>query len=367
MKYVSLIGIMQIYGGLIKEKNRYAYFNQGFCLDGLDPDEDYRFFNIHPYMNTETGQAMVTLTQANRKIYELIGYRVPERLDIPPILEIEWMKSKLDLDENTIYVLEQMGYFYIMKIVNEGAGMIFDWTDYMTTGEAIVEIEELEDAPDIMSERILPAIPLPNCNSWQYVLMYGTNFCSLFNKCYDQLNTMKEMYFNLPVLFGMFMFHYYHNKLGDYFKSNRLDCEYLLKAWIEKLDKCLESAKTFSVEKYTYGLTRDVTVLDVQLMLSVFTSIYDLIHDLNSDMGLIAYSVYDRITGPETVKASIRLSGMPNSWEDEMTRAENADSGNDDDDEDKDKQNDKQDDDQDEDEYEYDDEDYDDEDEDEVP
>ena len=315
---------MQLYSKYIKEYRGLRVLNNEVTQKTLQSNTDYRPFIIERTTVPETKQAM-NMLRFNPEFNINIAYapNLLRSFEVSPILEVEWFKKDLDLSDEISSVLEQLGYKFMAQILAWGQyhmNMTTEdaWQMYMIREGAVIEVDELEDTPAILFADPLSQVNLPKFRSWAMVYMYAQNFPKLFYLCKEQTSCLKEFYYHLPILLAMFMIDYHANKLDHWSKHVRLDIENVMR-------ECMENFSAYSVQErniYTYGVCISVTSSDINLIHSVFTLIYDKIHDLNTEIGLITYHDYINVRGPETVRASIRLANMEINWCNEMRRAE---------------------------------------------
>lgn len=321
MKYVSLVDFMHMYGCDIKKYRVMVMFNDIRYLKNENSHQAPLDINMHT--NTDTGQRINNL-KVNMDI------ETNSDFNMPPILEIEWFKCVLDLGDDIISVLEQLGYMVMAlyradlyrfhrrdsvteSIVTETDGFM----EYMERHNAILEVEDLVDTPDILSTNWLN-VELPKIRAWQDILAYGNNFIDIFNMCTEQSNLFMELYIHMPFMLAMFMLDYCKYKLSNWSKQMRLRMENAIRDKIEDIEHYVRVANS----EYTYTLCTNITENDVKFVSDIFMAIYDKIHELNTNIGTISYSEYMNIERADTIMAKVRLSNMNINWNSEMNRVE---------------------------------------------
>lgn len=325
MKYVSLIGIMALYANYAKEFRGLRSLAYEMSSRAYEHNKDYALFIIETGTEDENGQAVKTLRfreDVNRR--SAVGYYTPASIIMPPILEIEWMRAAGTLPEVQMDVLEQVGYTYIIQILS--------WADRRTDEnnhrhyyemiegtKGIVEAEEVADAPVILSAIEKPQGSLQKVKSWNTVYLYGDDFNTLLTRCLGQTQRFKELYIHIPLLLSVFLVEKEVDGLSEWTKTERLAME-------NELQELVRESGTYTPAQggtqYTYGGCVSITRQDIQLHTDVFNIIYAAIHEQNTNMGLISYSDYSRVKGPDVIKASVRLSSLIIDWSEVLERAE---------------------------------------------
>lgn len=327
MKYVSLIRLMSMYGYKVKEEHCVFYLPAADIR--YEAKEDFTPFDIEINVDvknhmTETNpdQIMNRLTSKNICMHSNVYYSSFNAFEVPPILEVEWLAKELGLIDEYTEVMNQMGYAYMAWVMtyvmsNKTDNNVDRWLRYIEENEVIVEVEEVEDAPYILTEKAMPTVTLPTFRTWADVLLYGKDFPSIFYKCIEQSIGFKELYHHMPVILALFMRDYCFNKLDNWSKQERLDIENSVLDFKFKLANYPQINDLI----YTYSLSSDITHKDVELMRYMLDSVYDKLHELNTRIGIISYVDYKRICGVEKTYASIRLTNMSIDWNDEIYRA----------------------------------------------
>lgn len=323
MKYASLLGTMAFYGSYVKEHRILRSLSYEAASRGYNAETEYSVFQIETAAPNGNGQIMKSLVFNRAVSINIFGCMVPNQVDMPPILEIEWMRARGQFSEEQMDVLEYVGYMFIMQILTGTDNRPPHDTDQsryyelMTGTRAVVEAEDIMDTPAILSACDFPQTTLPKIKSWNMLYIYADNFSELFRLCTGQSQSFKELYVHLPVLLAMFMVEHDAESLGKWSKSERLQMENWLQEFINNFTRYTISPGT----RYTYGSSTGITRMDINLQRAVFNYIYNAIHEQNSDIGLILYSDYCQVKGPETIKADVRLSGIVINWKEELARA----------------------------------------------
>ncbi len=326
MKYISLIRLMDLYGQWVKE------FHAVLTLRYPEPfnaDREYMPFFITESQNRETGQVsnlLVPETCTDR----LMCCLSDKRADMPPVLEIEWMRGKMNLDDEQMDVVVQLSYLYIWDILdwiylkNEWNLSNLWWRKYLEDEGVIIEVEELKDVPAILGTTELWSIKIPSVKTWTDYAVYGTDFEEVLCLCRKQTNKLSLFYYHLPILLSMFLCDYERDKLGSWTKRARLDAENMVANYLDDFTR----AYRIQQDKYTYYMATSITDKDIHLLTSVFSIIDSKLKEINSNMGLISFWEYEKISepkedyGPQIIKADVRLTYMDILWSDEIRRVE---------------------------------------------
>lgn len=322
MKYVSLIGLMTMYGYAVKDRHCHYNFDYNLTNVGFDRKDDFRPFVIEKDTNEKNhikdanpNQVMHKLTEKNSITHYSF---ISGNFVVPPILEVEWLANELGLSEEETEVMNQMGYSFMIWIMSWiYDGEVDRWLHYMENEKAIIEVEDLKDTPYILAADPMPNVTPPKAKTWADIIVYGEDFPSIYRRCVSQTVSFKELYQHMPILLAIFMRDYCSNELNDWPKPLRLSVENEIQDYFVQLDSYTTKIGLI----YTYSLSTGITNKDVELMRNVLIIIYNKIHTLNSKIGLISYTQYGNIRGPEKIQASIRLTGMNIKWQEEIDRA----------------------------------------------
>ena len=326
MKYISLLHVMRLYGHLIKVYRSVRCLDHSTTNRPYTANGDYRPFTIGPRTDMETGQLLNTLRfNLLSNTNGLYGYNTSQLgyVVMPPVMEVEWLKTELGLDHELTEVLNQLAYLFTVQILIYGHDMdtvtTTTWMENLERENCIIDVEDLMDTPTILSSNSisLPAVSLTKIRSWQTAILYDTTFPDLFERCVAQATSFKELYYHMPVLLTLFMRDYCVAKLKNWPKQIRLEMKNTIQDSLNRLDRYSIIANPV----YTYGLCGSVTETDVNFIRTMLGMVQNKIQDLNSDIGIISFSDYQRIQGPETIRAIIRLSNMDIDWSNEISRA----------------------------------------------
>lgn len=320
MRYVSLVNIMRAYGRMIAANHMLKELGNGATSLSYNFSAYYEPFIIGSDIDENSQQVTKRLYFKKNQPHVVFRDNIPDFIDMPPVLEMEWLKNKLDLSSRDYEALEQLSYMYICHFlswtVDEDPS--YDaWTRYMEESECIVEVEELDDAPDILLAEPLHKISMPKSRySWSINLLYGHNFYELFNRCNDWTSRFKGVYYHLPLILSLFMIDYETNGLHWLDKSDRVDMENITRNYISDLNLLSKRES----DRLTYGVSSGITTADTDFLQDVFDVIAGKLHDINTNIGVISYNVYNNIRGPEITQGSVRLADMKIRWNDEMER-----------------------------------------------
>lgn len=329
MKYVSLIEVMRLYGIYVKKNKTLLVMWQNAFNRTYEDNNDYSFFEIIPEINEETGQICNTLEIKSERYRDFNqGYvRTEDDLKyftMPPIMELEWLRRELDLTDEYMNILVQLGYAFIAHVMVWVDKSKYrypssqSWMDYLEEKNAIMEVEELEDTPKILTADPLKLMAIPKTRSWQYPLIYAGDFRPLFSFMTQQsVVTFKLLYYQMPVMLALFMCNFYANKLSDWSKHSYIEMENEISDQIQSI----EALYQIRSDAYTYGQTT-ITSADNEFVRYCLTCIREKIHTISSDIGTISWGTYRNVRGPEIVHAQVRLSCMDINWKREMDRAE---------------------------------------------
>lgn len=326
MKYLSLIEVMRLYGSYIQQRRRLIDFSYASVCMTFNSHFDYKPFIIESIEKNESGQSLNRLDFNHNNPYdhpEVKYGNIPEFVIMPPILEIEWLKKEINLDETIADILTQIGYMYMASIMGWAPYDLDDskpeaWMNYLLEHEVIKEIEELDDTPIILSNDPLPESVQLKIRSWNNILAYGSNFPEVFKCCENQTNTFKMIYLHAPIIMAMFMIECHANKLSNWTKDEKLNME-------KSINDLVNSYYRYTVDQhelYTYGTCSVITQIDRDLIIFILNLIYDELHEINADIGLITYGIYRNIRGPKTIRADVCLTNMFINWDIEIERVE---------------------------------------------
>lgn len=323
MKYVSLIGAMRLYGSKIKDYRGMTHLNHSMANKAFDQDQDYRPFDINRTVGPQ-GQVINRLRFIHPgDIIQAYGPQLPDTVEMYPILELEWLKDELALEEESMQVLLQLGYMFICRFLAWGLSVNNitprTWLEYLELyDDCTRELDVLGDAPAVLSQKKLPVVFYPKLRAWSIVLLYGTDFNELMGRCKNQTSSLKEMYHHIPILLSMFMVEFCADRLGSWYNAKKIDMENELKDMMDDYAKALNR----NSQTFTYGTASSVTTRDMDFICSILRHIYSKLHDLNADAGIISIREYEHIRGPEPKYGSVRLSGFDINWREEMQRVE---------------------------------------------
>ena len=325
MRYVSLLKTMSAYGYAIADHRDHREIGHRIMGMGLDQRGNNAMFTIETTAPDEQGQ--LTKMLRFRDIADadhLFSQPISPFITVPPIVEIEWMRENLELEETQMNVLEHMAYLFVMHVLEW-----FTRFESMESGYyvslleqkgSIIDVEELEDTPRILSTMLCPSQKLPKISYYDVHYMYGANFPELFRSCKEKSRLDRVYYFNLPMLLTAFVVDFYGTNLNQWLKATRLSIEEELKACLATLDSLAHRMRSVhNVD--TYGRGYELSDRDMALLTAVFRTICNTLHERNVNIGLISYSEYKGITGPDTTHASVRLAGMNINWNTEIKRA----------------------------------------------
>lgn len=334
MKYISLIKVLEAYGHQMKTMGHLKTLGYGATQNSYERGMDMRPFLITQTVEQSTGQRLKILRFDNtNSIYDTYGAQFPNPFTLPSVLEFEWLQQELELPKDISEPLEQLFYMLIMQLMaflpHFRGRMTSDATlqntecrRHLEEEGFIIDVEELSDAPVVLMPNSLPEMKLPKCRSYNTVLFYATDFRTFYHLCKEQSASFYELYIHIPAMLALFMLSYCHDGLSKWSKHTRLSMESEMKTYIENL------TVTRSYEgDCTYARSGRITTADRDFVRSIFVIIRDKLYDMNQNLGLISYSTYSSITGPETVCADVQLSGMTIDWKEEMLRAK-EESGN---------------------------------------
>lgn len=337
MKYISLIKILEAYGHEMKTAGYLKSLGYAAIQNSYERGMDMRPFFITQMVEQGTGQRMQTLRfRATDSIYDVYAAQFPNPFILPPILEFEWLQQELELPKDILEVLEQLFYMSIMQLMaflphfrgrmtSDAALQSTECRRYLEEEGLIVDMEELSDAPAVLMTNPLPEMKLPKYRSYNTVLFYAADFRTFYHLCKEQSDSFHELYIHIPAMLALFMLSYCHNELSEWSKHARLSMEGEMKTHIESLTV----ASSYEGD-CTYARSGRITTADKNFIQSIFIIIRDKLQDMNQNLGLISYSTYSSVTGPETVSADVQLSGMTIDWKEEMLRVkEESESGDD--------------------------------------
>lgn len=323
MKYVSLIGVMRLYGHKIKEWHHLCEMDSEMSTKIYSDTTDYVPFEIKRSTDAKEGQVLYTVqyNSCRRNGHYAYSRYIPiTAFDMPPILEIEWLRTQSGLERDIMDILQQLGYMFLTHVMSwhcDTRVTQTSWMESLDVNGIIIDVEDLSDTAAILLREEVLRINMPSVNTYYNVLMYGTDVPGILNLCMQQTDSMKEYYHHLPIMLSMFMVDCYGNEFQDWTKSERIDTE-------SKLRAIMNTCTALSVhpgKRCTYGTSNGITERDVDIIRSVFGVMLEKLHEKNRKLGTISYWNYERIKGPDTVDADVMLGSMDINWESEMERA----------------------------------------------
>lgn len=315
MRYLSLTGLLGMYGRIVKDHRNLVIPSHQMMSMPFNTSQSFDPFTI---VRTEVdGQVVVALHPRDGLVDRMT---LPD-MSVFPVLEVEWLKEELELDEDTTETLNQLSYLtMVWYLWWDRSNLAASWIDYLNTQENVfVEVEDVKDTAAIISKYGLDEVSLPKIRSWTTVLLYGTTFHTIFKRCKEQTLVDKEMIFHAPIMLMLFMRDYCVDKLDKWTKQVRLIVENDIQTYMYDINRY---AVNNDRREHTYGLASGITRGDIAFLRTIFNIMYTKIHELNSNIGLISYVDYKHVRGPETIKANVRLSGMDINWRDEIERAD---------------------------------------------
>lgn len=338
MKYLSLVKFMSLYGKWMKRTNQIVILPHNEIERTIGVDVDFRpfqsiqkeaiFLGNEENANGEDAQPDQVINHIFRNDvihFNYYGAEVPELFELPPVLEMEWLREKLDFTAEVMDVLEQLSYYVVANILSyvmSHARSIGtnDYEDHLEEEEVIIDVEDIEDTPAILMNEEFVDPKYPKIRNYNVGLFYDNDVVGIITQCLQQHNVFKHLYLHSPILLSMFMVDYFGNELREWGKTSRI----LLK---EKLDGLLDDYR-FRVAAsdygnlYTYGRSSIETNKDRELYCMVLEEIKAKLQKVNRNMGLISVWAYRKISGPDRTNASVRLSEMGINWDTEMQRVE---------------------------------------------
>lgn len=327
MKYLSLIKIMRAYGFKIKDYHRLVCVETYLPNFPVENGQNCAPFSIRPSSEIEAttygfskGQELkhLNLLYANASRHRA---NIPTSIDVPPLLEIEYMRTKKepDLNDEILNVLEQLGYLFITCLLTDYNSTVGhnEWINMLNAWDTVIDVEDIEDTPVILSKTAFPSVKFPTVRSWRDVLRYETNVWNLILACNDG-NVYHKLYRHLPIIFSMFMVDYYGTKLDNWSKQTRLSLEQKMRE-IVVIDDRIDQ---HHIDMYTYGCALAMTNKDYDLLIIIFNFMRDKLQKINQSMDKISTNQYLYIKGPDVRSASVVLSDISINWDDEIDRME---------------------------------------------
>lgn len=321
MKYVSLIKFMGFYADIIKEYHGVKGLSDEASRRNPSDVPNLAPLNIelNPAADFEMKDAALRRIQFTNPeaITWVYGSSAPPSFLMLPILEIEWLKTFEELQDDLLSVIEQMAYVYMAHILTwHGDGrrvLEDDWLEMLERCDVCVDVEDLKDTPAIINISDLPKPRPVKIRSWVMALFYENSFMSLLHQCEAQNATIQEIYFHLPILIVMFMLDYHHpdGRLTRWTKNQRIVVEKKLRTWY---DGCESGVGVKNSDLYTYAVTVFRTCGDVKLLRMGLLAMLDRLSAENEDIGTITVVEYERICGPNQIRANVRLAGMNILW-----------------------------------------------------
>lgn len=327
MKYLSLIKIMRAYGLEIKDYHRLVYVETYLPNFPVENGQNCAPFSIRPSSEIEAtaygfskGQELkhLNLLYANASRHRA---NIPTSIDVPPLLEIEYMRTKKepDLNDEILNVLEQLGYLFITCLLTDYTSTVRhnEWINVLDAWDTVIDVEDIEDTPVILSKTAFPSVKFPTVRSWHDVLRYETNVWNLIRACNDG-DVYHKLHHHLPIIFSMFMVDYYGTKLDNWSKQTRLSLEQKMREIVVIDDRI----RQHHIDIYTYGCASAMTNKDYDLLIIIFNFMRDKLQKINQSMGKISTNQYSYIKGPDVRSASVVLSDISINWDDEIDRME---------------------------------------------
>lgn len=325
MRYLSMINLLERYNELTKEYRSLLSLNYNNSQLPLQQGASYAPFAIRT-MADKDGSMIKMLTHGPGmnpdRMYTMRN--MPATMQFAPILEIEWMRTLPEMPGEMVDALEQIAYFTFLNVIS--------WRDYnevesteLTGFDNIMERSNFfidteineETATDIYQRMIgLESRRPPKVRSWSTVYMYGSDFRELFGCCEQQSCAQKEYYLHLPMLMFMFLAEYKRTNLKYWDNGFKLRME----TTMQQIIQAYNNGNDANYPVYTYGLSSGRTIRDTELLTTMFGIIKAALHECNSNIGTINIYDYNKVHGPETIRATIMLSGMNVNWQDEIIR-----------------------------------------------
>lgn len=337
MIYISLLKVSNMLCSMMKDNQNICNINintMGYPSsqpsednDRPESELDYTPFRITRTSFKEDGQEMNILALNKRFGKALYNTsKVLSSASLYPILEIEWFRSTLELDSDTLNAMEQFAYLYVQWVGlwgNAVKGTESDLAKKLTEYEVFVKADEISDTPKILANYAVPKFNVRKYRKWNIMLFYSSSFADLYSAVTEQSQTLQEVSIHLPLLLAMFMIDYSNKNLASWGNSSRLSVERALEEEIAIFSRQNVSTHEGVDKKYTYWIARYVTASDRDMIVSVLTMIKARLHEENSNMGTISFTQYKDARGRDgTITAAVRLSCMDLNWETEMARAE---------------------------------------------
>lgn len=332
MKYLSLMRAVNDYGKSLKGGSTPIRMStNAFSGSGVRSVRESNPFQIQSEVDKETGQVINNLLTNNDLPF--INHSLRERpnflFNLPPIMEIEWLKEKLNLTKEQANALEQLSYTMIIWLADEatnGSRNENVTTEYITeTFE--VDIETLDEVLPLITQIESLNVRRSGVQNWIFTVYYSNDFKELFELCSTYLvNNFLHIYLHLPLLLILFMRDYEQNKLRYWNSYKKIETEELLKDFLNYQKSLHFSRHGY----YSYGRGLYRTEEDYLLINTLLEALYNRICELNRDIGLLSYRSYQDLlkkaqkdaNGQKKIKGEISLSDVEMYWNEEIERAE---------------------------------------------
>lgn len=334
MKYLSLKWLMRRCSSIVRETHRYEYLSPAYVTANVLPR---KLFDIIPQKDPETGQITKVLQPFTSRVFSVTKDFIPRSLDMYPILELEWCKETGNLDEESFEVLENIAYAVFLLILSKNmrtygnasteAQLVERYHNNMERWNLIVELEDIQDAPRILSRVTLPddrktsIKDIPGLGN----LFCGLTFESLMASCTEGItkthvldaNHLRSWYAGLPFLYSFFLLDKEdtltvndgRDRMGIFDARQTIMNVLSRMAFIKKRPETLALP-----DIYTYCQLRTLTIKDLEFIEALLGRIQNGLDQLIQKFGVFTYCRYRAFRSETSMKAIVRLDGMRRDW-----------------------------------------------------
>lgn len=341
MKYLSLKWLMRRYSSIVRETHRYEYLNPAYVTANALPR---KLFNIIPQRDPETGQITKVLRPLTSQVFGLTKNFIPRSLDMYPILELEWCKETGNLDEESFEVLENIAYAVFLLMLSKNmrtygsiteVQLVERYHNNMERWNLIVELEDIQDAPRILSRVTLPDDRKMNVRDVPGLgnLFCGLTFESLMAFCTEgitkthtlDVNHLRSWYAGLPFLYSFFLLDKENTLTADDGRDRMwiFDARQTIMNALSRVAFMKKRPETLALpDIYTCCQLRTLTIKDLEFIETLLGRIQNGLDQLIQKFGVFTYCRYRAFRSETSMKAIVRLDGMRRDWNAALEDAE---------------------------------------------
>lgn len=333
MKYLSLKWLMRKYSSIVRENHRYEYLNAAYATANT---LSRKIFDIIPQKDPETGQIIKVLQPFTSRVFSVTKDFIPRSLDMYPILELEWCKETGNLDEESFEVLENIAYAVFLLMLSKNmrtygsiteVQLVERYHNNMERWNLIVELEDIQDAPRILSRVTLPDDRKMNVRDVPGLgnLFCGLTFESLMAFCTEGITKthtldashLRSWYAGLPFLYSFFLLDKENTLTADDGRDRMwiFDARQTIMNALSRVAFMKKRPETLALpDIYTYCQLLTLTIKDLEFVEALLGRIQNGLDQLIQKFGVFTYCRYRAFRSETSMKAIVRLDGMRRDW-----------------------------------------------------